>query len=132
MVANVIQRADEVVEVDVAMSRRDEVPAAPMVPERQVAGDDAGFAVAVDLGVLDVDVIDTVGEVAGKDGRVHALPDEVAGIEIEAELRPVVERFQGALGRVEVEGDLRGMDLQGEANAVLAELVHDGIPALGE
>ena len=103
-----------------------------MVPERQVAGDDAGFAIAVDLGVFDVDVIDTVGEVARKDGGVHPLPDEVAGIEIEAELRPVVERFQGALGRVEVEGDLRGVDLQGEANAMLAEFVHDGIPTLGE
>ena len=57
-------------------------------------------------GVLDVHVIDAVGEGPDELDRVDELPEQVAGVEVEAELGPVVEGLQGRLGRVDVEGDL--------------------------
>ena len=57
---------------------------------------------------------------------------QVAGIEVEAELFAVVERFEGPLGRVDVEGDFRRMDFQGELDAAFGEDVENRIQALGE
>ncbi len=45
-------------------------------------------------GVLDVDVIDAVGEFPDEKMRLQALPDEMAGVEIEAEGRPPLEGFR--------------------------------------
>ena len=71
-------------------------------------------------GVLHVHVVDAVGEGADELDRVDALPEQVAGVEVEAELGPVVEGLEGRLGRVDVEGDLGGMDFQAELHAALA------------
>ena len=60
------------------------------------------------------------------------LPEQVAGVEVEAELGPVFERLQGHLGRVDVEGDLGRMDLQAELDAALLEDVEDRVPAVGQ
>ena len=47
-----------------------------------------GLAVERHGGVLHVDVVDAVGELADEEVRLDALPDEVAGVEVEAERRP--------------------------------------------
>ena len=85
---------------DAAAAQRTEIPAAARIAEVQVAGQDPAVAVERHDGVLHVDVEDPVGELADESGRIDPLPDQVAGIEIEAELRPMVQRFEGPLGRV--------------------------------
>ena len=64
-------------------------------------------------------------------GSTH-LPEQVAGVEVEAELGAVVERLEGRLGRVDVEGDLGRVDFQAELDAALLEDVEDRVPALGQ
>ena len=63
---------------------------------------------------------------------IDALPVQMAGVEGEAEFFAAVEGVEGHLGAVEVEGDLAGMDLEGEPDAALAADVEDRVPLLGE
>src|SRR5699024_6054505 len=76
----------------------------------------------------DVDVIDALGEIPQEHAGVHALPQQVAGVEVEAQGRPLPDLLQQALGAVVVEGDLGGMHLQGQAHAALVVYVEDGGP----
>ena len=62
----------------------------------------------------------------------HALPQQVAGVEGQAELGAVGELLQQLLGGVVVESDLAGMDLQGELDAVGLELIQDRGPQAHE
>ena len=89
-------------------------------------------AVERDDRVLDVHVVDAVVERADELHGVDALPVEVAGVEVEAELLAAAERVERPLGGDDVEGDLGGMHLQREPHAALGEHVEDRIPALGE
>ena len=93
---------------------------------------DAAAAVERHDRVLHVDVVDAVGECADELDRIDPLPDQVARVEVEAELLAVVQRLQRPLGRVQIEGDLRRMHLQGELHAALAEHVEDRVEPLGQ
>ncbi len=60
--------------------------------------------------------------------RGYALPDEVRGVEIEAQRRPVFEFPEQAAGCVIVEGDLGGMHFERELHAAAVEFVEDRRP----
>src|SRR5436305_605323 len=62
VVADVVQRPRDLLEVDLASTGRAEVPAPTRIAEIEVRGEDAGPAVEGPGGVLDVHVIDPVGE----------------------------------------------------------------------
>src|SRR5207253_2521887 len=108
LVAGRVQGADDLVEVDVAVAEGAEIPAAAGVAEGQVGAEDAGAAVEADGAVLHVHMEDPLGEVADEEVRLHSLPLQVAGIEVEAEGMPVAEGLEQALRGVEIEGDLGG------------------------
>ena len=57
---------------------------------------------------------------------------QVARVEVEAELRPPLQRFQRALRSDDVERDLRRVHLQRELHAALLVDVDDRVPALGQ
>ena len=97
-----------------------------------MAGQNPAAAVERDDRVLDVDVINPIGKGAQKLDRIDPLPEQMAGIEIEAELFAAVERLERSLGGVQVEGDLRRMNFQGEPHAALAEDVQNRIEPLGQ
>lgn len=59
-----------------------------------MAAQNAVALVVFDDHVLHVDVIDAVREAADELDRVHALPVQMAGIEVKAEFGPPVEGFQ--------------------------------------
>ncbi len=82
--------------------------------------------------VLDVHVIDPIRESPDELDRVDHLPEQVAGVEVEPEFRPVVDRLQGSLGRVDIKGDLGRMNLERELDAAFLEDVEDRVPAVGE
>ena len=77
--------------------KRAEVPAAARIAEVQVAGQDAAAPVERDDGVLHVDVINPLREGADEFHRIDPLPEQVAGIEVEAELLAAVQRFDRPL-----------------------------------
>src|SRR5690606_25459871 len=105
-VPDLVQLADDLLERDVAVTERDEVPPAPHVAVEQVTVEDAVAAVEVDVRVLQVHVVDAVTELVEEGDRVDALPLEVAGIEIQTEPVAMPDRFERARGRPEVERDL--------------------------
>ena len=75
-----------------------------------------------------MDVVHAVHKVAQEQMGRHALPQQVAGVEVQAELGAVGKLLQQLLGGVVVESDLAGMDLQGELDAVGLELIQDRGP----
>src|SRR5690606_11179053 len=132
-VADGVEGAEAVLPGDVAAAGGDEVPAAPQVGPRKVGREAPAAAVAgADLGVLAVDVVDAVAEVEQEADRVEVLPDEVGGVEVEAERGPVPDRLQRPHGRPVVVGDLAGVDLVREPDADLVEDVEDRVPPFGE
>src|SRR5690606_29448234 len=106
LVAHAVQLADDLFEVDGAAAWAAEVPTAAGVAEVDVARQDAAAAVECDDRVFHVHVINAVRERADKLDRVDALPVQMARVEVEAELGPVVESFEGPLGGVDIERDL--------------------------
>jgi hypothetical protein len=72
-VADRVERAEERLEVDVAVAGRDEVPAAIALAEVQMPAEDALAAVERLLRVLDVDVVDAVGELDRELRRIEEL-----------------------------------------------------------
>ena len=131
-VTDVVEGADDFFEADATAADAAEVPAATLIAEREVTGQDAGATVEGDRGVFHVSMIDAIGEVTDELNRIDALPDEVAGVEVEAELFAVVERLEGGFSGVDVEGDFRGMDFEGELDAAFLEDVENRIPAVRE
>ena len=113
------------------MADGDEVPPAPGIGPRQVRAEPAVATVQVLLRVLGVDVVDLVGEVGEEAGRVEVLPDHVARIPVDPELRPV-DGLQHLLCRPVVIGQFAGVYLGSEPDPALREDVEDGIPPLLE
>ncbi len=72
-------------------------------------------------GVLDVHMVDPIGERSDELDRINALPVQVAGIEVEAEFLAMIQGFKRTFGRVEVERDFRRMYFQGKLDATFAE-----------
>ena len=132
LVADPVQRAEEVLEVDVAVAGRDEVPAARLLAEVQVRGEDRAASVEPLLRVLDVHVVDPVGEVERELRGVEELVREVARVEVDPERLAVVDRVQRLPRRDEVVRDLGRVHLEAELDALLVEDVHDRAPPLGE
>src|SRR5689334_19883359 len=118
LVADPVQGTEEVLEVDVAVTGGDEVPAARVLAEVQVAAEDRATPVEALDRVLDVDVVDAVGELGDERGAVEELVLEVRRVEVDAEALAVVERVQRLARRHEVVGDLGRVDLERELHAL--------------
>ncbi|MEY3457392.1 MAG: hypothetical protein RL215_549 [Planctomycetota bacterium] len=127
-----IECADDLFEADTTASDAAEVPAAAGVTEGEVAAQDSGASVEGDGSIFHVDMVDAIGEGANEFDGVDALPDEVAGVEIEAELLAAIECLQGAFRGVDIEGDFGGVNFEGKFDTAVFEDVEDGIPAFGE
>ena len=56
----------------------------------------------------------------------------MAGIEVEPELLASAEGLEGPFGGDQIVGDLRGVDLEREADAAFGKHVEDWVPAFGE
>ena len=132
LVADPVQRAEQVLEVDVAVAGGDEVPAARLLAEVQVPAEDRAAAVEALDRVLDVHVVDAVGELGHERGAVEELVLEVRGVEVDPEALAVVECVQRLARGHEVVGDLGGVDLERELHALGVEDVDDRRETLGE
>ena len=104
-VADPVERPEECSEVDVAVSRR-ATPAAALVAEVEVRREDRAPSVEAADGVLDVYVVDAVGELQSEGGRVEELVCEMGRIEIDPERGTTVDRLERLAGRYEVVSDL--------------------------
>src|SRR5262245_9963213 len=77
-------------------------------------------------------VIDPIGEAANELDGVDPLPNQVAGIEVEAKLLTMPDRFERSFGTVKVEGNFSRVNFQRETDAALGEDVENRIPTIGE
>lgn len=125
VIAHLVEHPDDVVEVHVAVAGGNEIPAPPLIPEGNVGAQDAVAAVEVQLGILDVDVVDPVGKVKEEHGRIQALPDQMTGVKVDAQGGAVIKGLQQLFGAPVVIGDLSGMDLQRQLDAVLVIHIHN-------
>ncbi len=133
LVPDTIQSPDDLLEGDAAPAERAEIPEALGVAERQMAAEHAGPArLRRPPDVLHVRVEDATRELADERDAVDALVGEVARIVVEAERRVVAQRFERAVRRHDVVGDLGRMHLERELHARVLERVEDRRPALGE
>ena len=104
-VLDIVQRDDDLLEVDVAAAGGAEIPVAGRVGECGVAAEHADGPVAVaPPGVFHVDVEDAVlrdiraAERADELHVIHVLIAEVGRVEVEAEPLVPLHGFNGALG----------------------------------
>ena len=100
--------------------------------EVEVRAEDRPAAVEPPSRVLDVHVVDPVGELLDELRRVEELVDEVARVEVDPEALAVVDRVERLPRGDEVVGDLGRVHLEPEAHALGVEDVEDRPPALGE
>ena len=131
-IADVIQRSDDLFEINTAVTERTEIPAALGVAEVEVRSENAGPSVKLERRVLHVHVVDAVGKLGQEANGVDLLPVQVARVEIEAESFTAVYRFDGALGGDDIEGDLRRMHFKSKTHPALVEHVENRVPHLGE
>ena len=77
-------------------------------------------------------VVDAVLEFADEEHRINLLPMQVAGVEVEPEGLAVANGLQRPLGRIDVEGDLGGMDFQAEPHTAFVVDIQDRVEHFGE
>ena len=131
-VVDIVERANDLFEIDVSASDGAEFPSAAVIAERQVGAENAVFAVELERGVFHVDVENAVGEAADELDRVDHLPNEVRRLEVEPERRMEVERFERELRGVDIERDFRRVDFEREFNSEFLIDVEDRGPAFFE
>ena len=90
-----------------------------MVSEGEVSAEDGVGAVEGGGGVFDVDMEDAVGESVDELDGIESLPDQVGGIEVDAEGGVVVECVECVLEGDDVVSDFGWVDFEGEAYLVL-------------
>ena len=78
-------------------------------------------------GIFDVNVVDPVWKCSDKLDGVHSLPDQMTGVEIEAEFFTMSQGFERTLRRVEVECNFCGVNLKGKLNTAFGEDVENRI-----
>ena len=113
-VTNVVQRANDGLEIHAAPSQRAEIPAATRIAEVQMTREYPVKAVERDQSILHVNVEDPIGKPANELGRIDSLPNQMAGIEVETKLRDGYPSSESPFGGVDVEGDFRRMHFQRE------------------
>src|SRR6187551_268763 len=77
-------------------------------------------------------MVDPIAEALDERDVVHTLIAEVARVVVEPERGPTIHGFECALRRGDVEGNLRRVHLEREADACRVERVEDRIPAIRE
>lgn len=127
-----VQSADDFLEVDTSPAGRAKIPAAARVAEVEMTRQNAAAAIERNDGVFHMDVVHPVGKLADELDGVDSLPNQVAGIEVEAELLAVADGIERPASGEQVECDLSRMHLQRESHAAFAEDIEDWIPALGK
>lgn len=90
------------------MAGRDEVPAPALIAEGDMGTQDAVAAVEIQLDILDMNMIDPVREVQQEHLGIQALPDQMAGIKVDAQGGTAVKGIQELFRAPIVKGNLRG------------------------
>ena len=80
--------------------------------------------------ILDMYMIYPGGKIIEEHGRIHSLPNQMAGVKINTQCLTVFKHFQQFLRAVIVKGDFRRMDLQGKLHAALVKHIEDRGPQL--
>src|SRR3989344_5848353 len=133
VIMDIVESTDDLSEIDTTVTQAAEIPRTARVAEADVSAEHTCFArMPRHVGILHVNVENLGGKLTDELHVVHVLVDQVAWVKVEPKLGASANRFQGAFGTCDVEGDLGRMDFQGKPDTQLSELVENRIPALGE
>ena len=125
-VADIVEGDDDVLEVDVAVAERTEVPVPARVAEGNMAAEYADRAVAVaPPHVFHVDVENPLAEQPDELHVVNVLIAEVRGVEVEAEAFVFLDGSDGALGAGDVERNFGRVNFEGEVYVERIERLED-------
>src|SRR5437588_11993819 len=86
----------------------------------------------VPLRVFDMDVVDTVGKLLDKGGRVEKLRDKMAWVKVNAKAGAVADSIERLARRHKIVGNFGGMYFQVKLHAFLLKYIYNRIPAPGE
>src|ERR1700694_2351464 len=127
LVSDSVEGAEERLEVDIAVTRRHEGPAAIRLAEVDVGAEDRPAPVEHLLRVLDVNVVDAIRELLHEGRGIQELVGEVAWVEIDPETRPASDRIESLARGHEVVSDLGGVNFEAESDALSVEDVDDRV-----
>jgi hypothetical protein len=97
-IADIVERNEDILELNVAVPDGPEIPIAPMIAEIGVTTKDANIAVAVPPpGVLHVGMVNAVFEVPQEFYVIHALVSEVRRIVVKAEAIVMFDSLKSAM-----------------------------------
>ena len=130
---DVVQRHDDLLEVDVAVAERAKIPETPRIRKGGVSAEHADGAIAVTPpSVLHMRVEDAVGKGADELDVIHALVAKVRGVVVETESLMATYRFDRTLGRSNVESDFGWVNFQREVDVQLVVGVKDRAKPVSE
>ena len=133
LVVGIVEGHDNFLEVDIAVAKGAEIPEAPGIGEVGMAAKYAHGAVSMaPPHVLHVHMEDTVREGADKLHVVDALVTQVRGVVVEAEALVATDRLDRGFRRGDVEGNFRGVDLEGKVHVQFVVGIEDRFPAGGK
>src|SRR5260370_7737591 len=112
------------------MSRRNEIPATPGFAKVEMRSQDALAAIQAPLRVFDMNMVDTIGELLDKCGRVEKLMEEMAWVKVNTKARTVANSIKRFVCRHKIVGDFVGMHFQAKLHTYSFKYIDNWIPAL--
>ena len=112
------------------MSQRTEVPASSEITKINVRSEESAASVKRNCGIFHMHMIDSVHKVLKEQMRRNALPDQMAGVEVQTKLRSVRKLLEQPLGRIVIKCDLTRMDLKRKYTIVLHKFIQDRTPQI--
>src|SRR5260370_24440490 len=111
------------------MSRRNEIPATPGFAKVEMRSQDALAAIQAPLRVFDMDMVDTIGELLDKCGRVEKLMEEMAWVKVNTKAAAVADGIKRFSCRHKIVGNFGGMYFQTKLHAFPFKYIDNWIPA---
>src|SRR5579859_4013365 len=91
LIADTVEGADNLLELDAVASRGAEIPAAARIAEVQVRAKNAGAPIKVACRVLDMYIVDAVGKGFKKQYGINKLVMQMTGVEVNAKGGPMLD-----------------------------------------
>ena len=116
-IADIVERNDDLLELDVAVPDGTKIPIAAMITEIGVTAKDADIAVAVPPpNVLHVSVVNAVLELPKELYVVNTLVSEMRRIVVKTKAIMMLHRLQRAMSRADIKRDFGGMHFKSKVH----------------
>ncbi len=132
-ITHIVEGNDDAFKIYITPANGAELPEAAGVAESGVATKDAHCAIALaPPNILHVGVMDTLTEFTNEADVVNALVGKVTWVVVKTKASMMTHIREGAVGRGDVEGNLRRVNLESKVYLMLVERLKDRFPATGK